>query len=960
MGHQALMEEGRLHKFCLTTLSLVVQIYQGERRVFYGPSASSGRSTCAGIIAGCSHATTMLRIFLATVVASIVAKYSAMSLFIYVDDFSLTWFGTTPLKAKLLVQAAAMLVQQLENRGLKVSRGEGGKSSYRASSKKVLEVVVGGLNRLGLKHDDGPTRLGVEAGGQRFARRSLGRRFKAACARLPRIVRWLRAAGKMGASKLAKGVLGPQMAYGGSVVGTPDGLLKRQWAMMANALGRSAGQSLNLLLALGGHRRLDPIFRATLDPARVYLYKLWRRQLPTKQLAAAWREGQLLLGKPGTKARWGLARGPVTALILTLRRVGWELASPWKIARKDGSTICLRTVCPKRVLDSLTAAIEQWQSDQAVRSIPGLEVGQGKLWLDPLRELLGAHSPLSLMQRNALLAAVTRNTWPRARLVETTACRDAACTREGCTERDDEWHRIYGCQPLLAEVLSEKTGLEEMRAWPGLIREAKRAGGNHPLFTRALMMEPMPPMPAETLQDHPLELDIDPNTPRRSGIAFGDGSLAWPRRRALARAAWAVLWPEGGEEDAEACQAEAPWLGGVLRGEPQSISKAGHLSLAMAVAHGAPPLVFYTDCSQLVLAWSGGLALAQRPNLKNADAWRFIAGVLGTRGWSIDQLEVKKTKGHAGKQHIEKGLSTPWQRRCNNLVDARAKQANRPHMVSDKAAESYEERRAWLKEVATHIAKATAIAMAQPALSKEEREVLEARKAAKPAKAGRAKRQAKHRHAILPADRGWFCAFCRRVARTQQSLTRLRATACASTLAAAGGFEKPPVTEEELDTQAEMALSPEEWDAYQAKLLAPQAPLQTTRPPACLEGSRPAERSEQPSRRRLRRKTIVATKVATTKSAMRAERVSQEEARLHLQASKLGHSLWRSGALVWCLHCAGWGETVARKLAKQCLGAAPSATLRLLKEGRHPRYRHFLDRPLPVALTQELAAKPGG
>eukprot|EP00974_Lingulodinium_polyedra_P124401 11190501-Lingulodinium_polyedra.AAC.1 len=67
----------------------------------------------------------------------------------------------------------------------------------------------------------------------------------------------------------------------------------------------------------------DPIFSATVPLVMAYASRVWEHSLDFGNLARAWR--QLSVRAEAGSLNWGTVEGPLGALWLSLRRVGWSM-----------------------------------------------------------------------------------------------------------------------------------------------------------------------------------------------------------------------------------------------------------------------------------------------------------------------------------------------------------------------------------------------------------------------------------------------------------------------------------------------------------------------------------------------------------------------------------------------------------------------------------------------------------
>ena len=165
VGHKKLLEECRAVGFSLRLLRLLLAVYGGPRRVFLRGAYSRAVTLSATIVAGCTMATTMLRVFLTRVLDKFTAVWD-IPLAVYIDDLSLDMMGKAYDLARQLPKAIQFLVFLLEDiLELVVNWG---KSYFLGSSPSLRRALAVAVRKLGGRVQASGVLLGCD--------RSLGRR----------------------------------------------------------------------------------------------------------------------------------------------------------------------------------------------------------------------------------------------------------------------------------------------------------------------------------------------------------------------------------------------------------------------------------------------------------------------------------------------------------------------------------------------------------------------------------------------------------------------------------------------------------------------------------------------------------------------------------------------------------------------------------------------------------------
>ena len=119
------------------------------------------------------------------------------------------------------------------------------------------------------------------------------------------------------------------MTYGQAVLGVSCSFLKAQRQVVAAAVSPGAGtggqnMDLALMLADGGTKgRADPAFDAHLIPIGDWAKAVWEGWTPTKILDRMVSHARRNLEAASNK--WAVVYEPAAALLLTCKRIGWDV-----------------------------------------------------------------------------------------------------------------------------------------------------------------------------------------------------------------------------------------------------------------------------------------------------------------------------------------------------------------------------------------------------------------------------------------------------------------------------------------------------------------------------------------------------------------------------------------------------------------------------------------------------------
>lgn len=276
--HDVLLAEAIATNFSLDVLRLAMVAYTAARRIVRYGACSSVVNASRSVLAGCTHATALLKSLLMRTLDRVTSVWSGVKLRVVVDDITAQCAGKASLVERNLAGAAAALVKGLqEDLRLPVSVT---KTVAMASSNSLAWRLVKKLRSLGFgfpaaKHSrllgvdyaSGRKRTShVQRGRLSALRQCLGRyqALQRACARTV---------------GLAKTWACPSIKYGSTVIGITDTCFRKSRRMVASAAGRAgSGRSITLGMMLAdptGTGDLDLAYAFTVGPAKAWAREVW-------------------------------------------------------------------------------------------------------------------------------------------------------------------------------------------------------------------------------------------------------------------------------------------------------------------------------------------------------------------------------------------------------------------------------------------------------------------------------------------------------------------------------------------------------------------------------------------------------------------------------------------------------------------------------------------------------------
>ena len=402
--HPLLAREAAAVDFCLQLLRVILAVYGGPRRLVVDGAVTRVFRTVRGIIAGCTFATTLLKVFMVRAF-DYYTQHSAVPVYVYIDDVSLDMVGHA-LDIALALPAAIRLLLYVLIVKLQLAMGWpkcyvlGSCTQLRAMLKAALRDTQIGHRRRGVL-------LGVDRTVER--QRAVGKqgtRFQKLYRQRGRL-RWLQN-GAPSSSLGAVGTAGPVAAvrFGAGTTGWADARLEQVRAFMGGLAFGEGRRSITLGFLLGQREVVDPALFAVLDPL-----SLWVRGL----LCFPEVRGELhIIARAAVRKLecgglcWKVAVDPAEVLVLSLQRAGWRMVHATRVITErdeELDLLCMGLPSLRRLLERAVQQVS-WQHLATEMECPWLNAGA---CLRPLQQLVAGEVPdvdWNQAHRNGLRAVI--------------------------------------------------------------------------------------------------------------------------------------------------------------------------------------------------------------------------------------------------------------------------------------------------------------------------------------------------------------------------------------------------------------------------------------------------------------------------------------------------------------------------------------------------------------------------
>ncbi len=710
--------------FPMAVAKLAFNTYESTRLLSIAGVLARPLPSQDGIPAGCGIAMAFTRAYTLESFDRVLAQLNEseddpVRLDVYVDDLALAADGPTPQVVRKLTRAMQLLRDEIE--GPLKCVIETDKAAVVASSRPLLGILRdkfgvyaghdtanagdhGAIRKSHRQRKGGntaartmgrtcvATNLGIDfAPG--CARRSHGPRSKRATRlfrlglKVKRLARIRAIAGKRTSGIFIAGPL-PEAVYGAAVNGVSDKEALRLRRAAAVAFSpRAKGRSLGKLLLIYG----VPTWRAEVEVILQYARETWAAsllghtkpatgQLTLAELSRLWWavDPRSRLGDVAGGKAWNSVKGPITALWLSLRRIGWSMPSPFVLTNADGDEIALTKVAPGMLATMLQAAVNrQHQSNvgAAMAQEDPQYIGR-RVAAEHIEARMRNDKSLTALDKAAYRAVACNAVMTYHRAHQMGYAVDDLCPK--CGQRGDtHFHRIWKC--CHPEVVAAREAIAPR--W--LIEEANRqhASDDHIFWTTAFFPHPADVWPRPTAEANACfewhgEGGPGPDArdhtgrPHVHGQIYIDGScttgiFAELRRASSSLVQWTATCPQG-------WRIALP----VARPLPQTPQAAEYVALAVVkqFRKNEARVDVASDCANVVIDANREPARALAPSRKYAGVMK---EVISDPAWTRSSI-VRKVPAHVEPTSMPEGPAKD-DAVGNNLADVLAKQALQLH-----------------------------------------------------------------------------------------------------------------------------------------------------------------------------------------------------------------------------------------------------------------------------------------
>ncbi len=711
LDRQRLVDEARALGFPMPILRAALAAYSAPRMVSMGGRIAREVFPTAGVVAGCSLAMALTKVYCLRAFDDFTARAPAGTrLGTFVDDLTLSAIGTPVAVREDLAEAHGLLAEIVRDQ-LHCEFAPG-KTAITATNRGLAAAVARGAGVTGAVTTSA-TLLGIDntAAAPRAAlrgRSKKGARLKAALARRKRLGQVSSAIGSRARKIFVAGVQ-PAAAFGGEIWGLDEGETAKLRRLAAVAL-RPHGRGRSLQITLLWHDL--PTAAAELAPIHQLSRMAWSAMVQRDDAAARgssiadlrrwWQSAKVQFdplvrqyerliadaaceGKDVSKAAarkiWGKVRGPMGAAALTATKIGWTLAEPLCLQDQHGAEMLLTNSSPALIrrltIGALRLTMEKRLASRWAEEEPQFH-GRA-ICTDFVTAAVKNARDLTPHQRGIMRAVTCGALMTGARAVRMGYLVSGLCPLCG-QAADTLTHRVYECACTAHAVSSV------VPRW--FWQEAKRAAAGNRFWTTGVCPSPadVAPLPA---------LDLTVMVERMGactgigdaggsdltavcGRTYFDGSATTPTVKRLARAACAVVETNDQGEPSKVLTAAVP------RHLPQTAQAAEYMGLALNLGALRGPTDVVGDCLNVVRAANGQTRMALAHN-------RMYAGVLLSTYARPEQKRwagvVRWTRAHRKPTGAESAREL-MDIKGNDAADAAAKEALKQHPLIGADAEA--------------------------------------------------------------------------------------------------------------------------------------------------------------------------------------------------------------------------------------------------------------------------------
>jgi len=357
--HHLLVAAAVKHGYSLILLRLSLAAYRCLRTLVDNKVCSRLILAVCGITAGSGTATTELRMLVLDVIDQSYVLFPTISLFVFVDDFTIEFAGNYFSVAWHLAKAIDFIVDFFQTRlKLEVSVD---KSIVIGCTPRLAKAVCSASKTRKVKPASSGKLLGVpSAGGRRRVVKHLVKRLSSFRQKVGRIHDLRRLGVRTNNVVRAAGT--PAITYGVEVTGMADTHLDSARRLIARAAApEGGGKDPNLVLYLldGSAGSMDPAFDAHVLPIVRYAYAWWESWQPTRLLTKAFGAAYSRLNAKNMS--WGVVNGPIAALIMSLARMKWSFIDSMSVTDDLGRVYKLTCDPPCVLASAMKESVRRWR-----------------------------------------------------------------------------------------------------------------------------------------------------------------------------------------------------------------------------------------------------------------------------------------------------------------------------------------------------------------------------------------------------------------------------------------------------------------------------------------------------------------------------------------------------------------------------------------------------------------------
>ncbi len=706
-----LVNEARAVGYPIPLLRAALAAYSAARVLTLQGRIAREVYPTAGIIAGCSLAMALTKVYCVRAFDAFTAKLPpSVSFDAHVDDLTLGATGAPNAVMDDIITAHGDMAEMVrEELGCAFAAG---KTAVTATTRAVAASLA---RRLGVEGGiaGSPCLLGIDstAGAPRGRLRTKSKkseRLKMALARRKRLS-GLRAAIGRKAVRIFRAGAQPAAAFDSAVWGLADAEVQALRKLAAATMSPKArGRSLALVHLWHGM----PTAAAEHAPVLQYARMVWKAVTSRgdairrgsaltdirRMHEAARASFQPLVDEyaeamagattaPAAVARkvWAQSRGPMAAAALTLTRIGWTFKSAFELIDDRGAVTVLTRTSPALLADLLMASLTRVVERRVASSWAAVDKSfEGRRVCTDLATAAAKqgrkYTPLQAARfRAAACGAIMTRQKAKDRGYDT----DGLCPLCAAAP-DTEAHRTYGCAFTEAAVKAAVLG------W--FWREAQRKAATGLFWVTACFPHPadLLPLPRD---DAVCEVErLRPSAAEDGltdigGFVYVDGSSTAHAIKDLARAGCAVVEADDVGEPIKVLRMPIP------RHMPQTSQSSEYWGMALVYNCVRRAAHVFGDCLNVVRAASGVTKDALAPQRKYAG---LVLNMVADPGARKLVQAVKWTKAHRTATGSE-CRDTARDIRGNAVADIAAREAAKLHPSFGAEAEAdiaYYERRA--------------------------------------------------------------------------------------------------------------------------------------------------------------------------------------------------------------------------------------------------------------------------